>query len=112
MEFFNKETETLLGDGGATTANRSINAESIAWGLRHRDQVKRSFKRNLKIPRQDLTPQEVNEAECIDEALKIPVVRERFGGIQVIEKARKGYGAGPFTDWIKGGEPVYYLPKK
>jgi hypothetical protein len=30
----------------------------------------------------------------------------------MIEKARKGMGGGPFTDWIKGGEPVYYVPKK
>lgn len=111
-KLFDPTTDKLLGDGGAVTQNRSINADSIAWGLRHKDQVVQSFKKNKKIPRQQLTEVEKSESVIIDEVLKIPSMRERFGGIEVIERAIKGKGGGPFTDWIKGGEPVYYVPKK
>ena len=111
-KLFDPATDKLLGDGGAVTQNRSINADSIAWGLRHKNQVIHSFKNNKKIPRQQLTEVEKDESAIIDEVLKIPRMRERFGGIEMIEKARKGMGGGPFTDWIKGGEPVYYVPKK
>lgn len=109
-KLFDPATEKLLGDGGATTENRAINADSIAWGLRHKDEVMK--KRKGKIDPRPLTQAEKEESAIIDEVLKIPIMRERFGGIERIEHADKRLGAGPFTRWIKGGEPVYYVPKK
>ena len=112
MGKFDPRTAKLLGDGGAVTLNRAINADSIAWGLHHTDKVIKSYKNNQKILPEKLTEAEKLESAVIDEALKIPVIRQTFGGIEKFEPAEKGRGIGPFTGWIKGGEPVYYVPQK